>query len=74
MIISDLKVKNTFASGGVKYTMVYVIEDRCDYCGVCVSVCPPNVIELKETNIKILEGCTNCKLCIYVCPYEVIKE
>ena len=54
--------------------MIYVIEERCDYCGVCVSVCVPNVIELKEPSIKILEGCTNCKFCIYVCPFEAIKE
>jgi len=54
--------------------MIYLIEERCDYCGVCVSVCVPNVIELKETSIRILDGCTNCKLCIYVCPFEAIKE
>ena len=54
--------------------MIQVIEDKCDYCGVCVSVCPPNVIELQETSIRILDGCTDCKLCVYVCPFEAIKE
>ena len=54
--------------------MVYVIEDKCDYCGVCVSVCAPDAIVLKETNIKILERCTDCKLCVYVCPFGAITD
>lgn len=54
--------------------MVYINNDLCDFCGVCVSVCLPNVIELKESSITILDGCNDCKLCLYVCPYEAVKE
>ncbi|MCK4967196.1 4Fe-4S binding protein [bacterium] len=54
--------------------MIYIVEEKCDYCGVCVSVCAPNVIELNESSIKILDGCTDCNLCLNVCPYEAIKK
>ena len=28
--------------------MILIKENMCDFCGTCVSVCPPDSIELKE--------------------------
>ncbi len=54
--------------------MIRIKEDRCDFCGTCVSVCPVDCIELREAVIKIDEKtCTNCKLCVYVCPIETLE-
>ncbi|HHM24209.1 MAG TPA: 4Fe-4S dicluster domain-containing protein [Bacteroidetes bacterium] len=55
--------------------MILIKEDMCDFCGVCVSVCPPDCIELKESEIKIdHDACTDCKLCVYVCPIETLEH
>ena len=53
--------------------MIDIIQDKCDYCGCCVGVCPEDAIELKESFIRIIdERCTNCSKCVWSCPYEVI--
>lgn len=48
-------------------------DNKCDYCGCCVGVCPDDAIELKESSIRIInENCTNCSKCIWSCPIEVL--
>ncbi len=55
--------------------MILVKDDMCDFCGTCVSVCPPDSIELKEAEIIIdKKTCTDCKLCVYVCPIETLEH
>ena len=55
--------------------MISIVEDRCDFCGSCVAVCPPDCIELKEASIKIIhEECIDCNLCILICPIDVLYE
>lgn len=55
--------------------MIRIEEGKCDFCGTCVSVCPPDCIELEEARISIdQEICTDCKLCVYVCPIEVLSH
>lgn len=54
--------------------MILVKDDMCDYCGTCVAVCPPDSIELRESEIIIdNKTCTDCKLCVYVCPVETLE-
>lgn len=53
--------------------MILIKDNLCDFCGTCVSVCPPDAIELKEAEIKIADTCTECKLCVYVCPIETLE-
>ncbi|RMF08226.1 MAG: 4Fe-4S dicluster domain-containing protein [Candidatus Neomarinimicrobiota bacterium] len=55
--------------------MITIVEQACDFCGACVSVCPPDCIELTEADIDIdHEECIDCMLCVYVCPLEVLKS
>jgi len=54
--------------------MIEIIDDKCDYCGTCITVCPPDCIEVKEFSININhQVCINCNLCVYICPIEVLK-
>ena len=55
--------------------MIDIIDNKCDYCSACVTVCPVDCIEVKESSIKIEdEVCIDCNLCVYICPIEVLKE
>ena len=55
--------------------MINIIDNKCDFCGSCVAVCPPNCIDLKEATIAIDDNiCIDCNLCIYICPIDVLYE
>jgi len=54
--------------------MIQTRDDRCDFCGVCVAVCPTDAIELREAQwILSQERCTDCQLCVFVCPIEALE-
>jgi heterodisulfide reductase subunit A len=56
----------------------------CKGCGTCVLVCPFDAIELKESQMKGLEGkivsevnaalCKGCGLCAAACPNRAIQQ
>lgn len=52
--------------------MIGVINDRCDFCGTCVAVCPVDAIELYEARLEIKPHCIDCLLCVWVCPVETL--
>ena len=52
--------------------MITVINDRCDFCGACVAVCPVDSIDLFEARIAILKHCIDCMLCVWICPVETL--
>ena len=55
--------------------MIDIRENRCDYCGACVTVCPVDCIEVREDSIKIDDLiCIDCDLCVYICPIEVLSS
>tara|TARA_B100000029_G_C17227338_1_gene834061 strand:- start:466 stop:639 length:174 start_codon:yes stop_codon:yes gene_type:complete len=55
--------------------MIEIIENKCDFCGSCVAVCPPDCIDLKESSISIQHDvCIDCNLCVYICPIDVLHE
>jgi ferredoxin len=50
-----------------------IITERCGYCGACVSVCPKNILELKEDRVYLQEGCEKCGSCVKVCPLGALE-
>lgn len=51
-----------------------IIKEFCMYCGECASVCPSNLIEIGESNLKFDEkDCKDCQICIQVCPVGALE-
>lgn len=56
--------------------MVFIREEECKGCELCVDACPVDVLELSSDlnshgyhpSVYIGEGCTGCGVCFYVCP------
>ena len=54
--------------------MIRCQDDRCDYCGSCVAVCPVDAIELEAASLYIDEAlCTMCLSCVRVCPFGALE-
>lgn len=58
---------------------VHLIPERCKGCGICVALCPREVLRISEdTNAKGYHlpeidpdsdgDCVNCEFCTMVCP------
>jgi 2-oxoglutarate ferredoxin oxidoreductase subunit delta len=58
--------------------MVIIDEDRCKGCGLCVTFCPKQVLQLAEERFNVKgyppvekvnpEACIGCATCATVCP------
>lgn len=58
-------------------------EERCKGCGLCVSVCPKQIVSLSKDKInakgyhpaEVIEQdkCIGCASCAIMCPDTVIK-
>ena len=54
--------------------MIKIIENKCDFCGACVTVCPVDCIEVREASILIDHPiCIDCDLCVEICPILVLE-
>ena len=55
--------------------MINIKENKCDYCGACITICPVDCIEVRESSIQIEQSiCIDCDLCVYICPIEVLEN
>jgi Fe-S-cluster-containing hydrogenase component 2 len=54
---------------------IVIPNEKCDFCGTCVAVCPADAIELKECSIRVIpEACIRCGDCVAICPLGVPEE
>jgi Fe-S-cluster-containing hydrogenase component 2 len=53
--------------------MLYVDENRCSGCGVCVNVCPRAAIAIEDGKASISQAlCNHCEACAAACPERAI--
>ena len=51
-------------------------EERCTYCGACITICPTGAFELEPLTRRVLfdnEKCVACGLCIKACPPRAME-
>ncbi len=51
-----------------------VDEEKCIGCGMCVTVCPHEVLSLDHAGVRVahLDACMECGACARNCPAEAI--
>lgn len=50
--------------------MLYINENFCKGCGICIDFCPKKVLgkELGKAKVIKAEACINCGMCENMCP------
>ena len=51
-------------------------EERCTYCGACITICPTGAFELEPVSRRVTfdnEKCLACELCIKACPPRAME-
>ncbi|MEE0435912.1 MAG: 4Fe-4S binding protein [Peptococcaceae bacterium] len=52
-----------------------ISKERCIQCGLCVEICPMNVLSKEENKIIVEypEECWHCRACAIDCPRQAIS-
>ncbi len=53
-------------------TKIKTDNEKCIKCGLCISLCPMNNIQLADDKIKFNDKCTMCYRCFANCPKQAI--
>ncbi len=53
---------------------IQIDDQKCDLCGTCVGVCPPDCIALSARALRIIGSeCIRCGFCLPACPLEALR-
>ena len=52
---------------------INIIVEKCVGCGVCVSVCPFQALELVNGKVVVNEACTLCGICVDACKFDALE-
>lgn len=53
---------------------VWIIEDKCTGCGLCVRACPYGGVEVEDKLARLTERCTHCGACLDSCKFEAMAS
>jgi electron transfer flavoprotein alpha subunit len=51
---------------------VYVINEKCTMCKLCIKECLVNAISIKESKVNINDKCVLCGTCVSICKSNAI--
>ena len=51
---------------------IIINKELCIGCGVCISSCPFNALEMVDGKVEVNANCKVCKICINQCPVNAI--
>jgi ferredoxin len=51
---------------------IKIVEERCNQCKLCISICPVGNFEIQEDKIVPLQKCNLCFRCMSHCPQKAI--
>ena len=52
---------------------IYIDEERCVGCVLCMKACPTKAIRLRKGKAVIMgERCVDCGECFRVCPHDAV--
>ena len=55
--------------------MILFTRDTCDFCGVCVGVCPTDAISLARLDLTVdHDACIDCDFCVAACPTKSLEQ
>jgi uncharacterized Fe-S center protein len=55
--------------------MPIIDEEKCEHCGLCVSICICGALAMEDNIVKIIKAdeCGWCTMCELVCPTGAIS-
>ena len=54
-----------------KNAQKYIVNDKCNKCGICVRVCPAKNISL-DNKLSFSDHCEGCLACVHLCPHNAL--
>ena len=57
------------------YSWLTIDSEKCDRCGICVDMCPMDVLHFGRSGhpyMRHRDDCWYCDICVFVCPQRAI--
>lgn|GEM_PF-5054095 len=54
------------------YPSKYIVDDKCNKCGVCITVCPAKNIII-DGAVNFADKCEACFACLHLCPQNALR-
>ena len=57
-------------------SIIEIDMDRCNRCGICVDMCPMDVLRMGSQGSPFMrypDDCWYCDVCVFVCPRQALE-